>query len=50
MERQGIEWEQLGTHDEHLSVINYKKELRTQEVTALQEEISQKETELRDDC
>ena len=47
MERQGIEWEQLGTHDEHLSVINYKKELRTQEVSALQEKISQKETELR---
>jgi len=25
MERNGIEWEQLGTHDEHLSVMDYKK-------------------------
>ena len=26
MERHGITWEKLGTNDEHLSVLNYKKE------------------------
>ena len=40
MERHGIEWEQLGTHDEHLSVMNYKKEQRAQEVKALEKSIS----------
>ena len=40
MERHDIEWEQLGTHDEHLSVMNYKKEQRTQEVKALEKSIS----------
>jgi len=36
MERHDIEWEQLGTHDEHLSVINYKKEQRSKEVKAIE--------------
>lgn len=40
MERHGIEWEQLGTHDEHLSVMNYKKEQRAQEVKALEKSIA----------
>ena len=40
MERHDIEWEQLGTHDEHLSVMNYKKEERAKEVKALEESIS----------
>lgn len=40
MERHDIEWEQLGTHDEHLSVINYKKEQRAQEVKDLEKSIS----------
>ena len=35
MERHGIEWEQLGTHNEHLSVLDYKKQERTKEVKAL---------------
>ena len=46
MERHGIEWEQLGTHDEHLSVFNYKKEQRAKEVDALESEIKSKETNL----
>ncbi len=25
MERHGIEWEQKGTHEEHLSVLDFKK-------------------------
>lgn len=28
MERYGIEWEQKGTHDKHLSVLDYKKQER----------------------
>ena len=28
MERHGIEWEDKGTHDKHLSVLDYKKEQR----------------------
>lgn len=46
MERHDIEWEQLGTHDEHLSVMNYKKEQRAQEVAVLEEKISVREDEL----
>ena len=40
MERHDIQWEQLGTHDEHLSVVNYKKEQRLKEVNALEKSIS----------
>ncbi|WP_250227776.1 plasmid recombination protein [Anaeropeptidivorans aminofermentans] len=39
MERHGIEWEQLGTHDEHLSVMDYKKVQRSKEVASLEETI-----------
>ena len=46
MERHGIEWEKLGTTDEHLSVLNYKKEQRAKEVSALDKEINSKEAEL----
>jgi len=40
MERHDIEWEQLGTHDEHLSVMNYKKEQLVNDVKALEKSIS----------
>mgnify|MGYP002407390570 FL=1 len=40
MERHDIQWEQLGTHDEHLSVVNYKKEQRVKEVKALEKSIA----------
>jgi hypothetical protein len=46
MERYGIEWEQLGTHDTHLSVENFKKEQRTKEVAALDKQISDKQDEI----
>ena len=36
MERHGIEWEQKGTHEEHLSVLDFKKQERTKEVAALE--------------
>ncbi len=37
MERHGMEWEHLGTHEEHLSVLEYKKQERSKEVTELEE-------------
>jgi len=36
MERYDIEWEQLGTHDEHLSVLDYKKVQRSREVSVIE--------------
>ena len=47
MERNGIEWEQLGTHDEHLSVLDYKKVQRAKEVAVLDEKISEKKEEVQ---
>ena len=39
MARQDIEWEQKGTHEEHLSVLDYKKQERSKEVAALETQI-----------
>ena len=39
MARHNIEWEQKGTHEEHLSVLDYKKQERCKEVTALENQI-----------
>ena len=36
MERHGIEWEDKGTHDKHLSVLDYKKEQRAKEIAVLE--------------
>ena len=47
MERHGIEWELLGTHDEHLSVLDYKKVQRAKEVAVLDEKISEKKEDER---
>ena len=46
MDRHGIEWEQLGTKHEHLSVIDYKKEQRTKEVAKLDSQITEKYMEI----
>lgn len=35
----GIEWEQKGEHQEHLSVLEYKREQRTQELAELEQTI-----------
>lgn len=39
MERHEIEWEQKGTHEEHLDVYNFKKKERAKEVKELEEKI-----------
>ena len=37
-QQHGIEWEQKGTHEEHLDVYNFKKKERKKEVQALEQE------------
>ena len=39
MARHDIQWEQKGTHEEHLSVLDYKKQERSKEVAALETQI-----------
>ena len=46
MERHGIEWEDKGTHDKHLSVLDYKKQEREKEIAALDTTLSEKQDEL----
>ena len=45
MERYGIEWEHRGTHEKHLSVLDYKKQEREKEVVQLAEQIAEKKEE-----
>ena len=37
MRENEIEWDQKGTHEPHLSVLDYKKKVREQEVEELTE-------------
>ena len=48
MERYGIEWEQKGTHEKHLSVLDYKKREREKEIAALESELAEKRDELHE--
>lgn len=45
MERYGIEWKHKGTHEKHLSVLDYKKQERATELEQLGAEIEEKQTE-----
>lgn len=45
MERHGIEWEHKGTHEKHLSVLDYKKQERTAELEQLGAKIEEKQAE-----
>ena len=45
MERYGIEWEQKGTHEKHLPVLDYKKQQRAEEIERLESKITDKQTE-----
>ena len=47
MGRHGIEWEHKGTHEQHLSVMDFKKQEREKEVIALDEQIAAKKDEVR---
>ncbi len=48
MERYGIEWEQKGTHEQHLSVLDFKKQEREKELSALESELAEKRDELHE--
>ncbi len=37
----GIEWEKLGTHEQHLDVLEYKKKMRAREVAVLESKVSE---------
>ena len=47
MERHGIEWEQKGTHEKHLSVLDFEKKQRAGEIEQLNAEIESAKTDLR---
>lgn len=47
MERHGIAWEHKGTHEQHLDVLDYKKQEREKEVAAIEEQIATKKDEVR---
>lgn len=47
MERNNIEWEHKGTHNKHLSVLDYKKQEREKEVATLDEQIAEKIDEVK---
>ena len=47
MQQHGIEWEQKGTHEQHLSVLDFKKQERAKEVVGLDTEIEKKQMELK---
>ena len=47
MERHGIEWEHKGTHEKHLSVLDYKKQERQKELEVLEDKLTEKKDEFR---
>ncbi len=48
MGRYGVQWKQLGTHNKHLSVLDFEKQERQKEVVALEQTISGSKEELSD--
>ena len=47
MERHGIVWEHKGTHEKHLSVLDYKKQERQKEIEILDDKLVEKKDEFR---
>ena len=47
MEQHGIGWEHKGTHEKHLSVLDYKKQEREKEITVLDNKLAEKQDEFR---
>ena len=45
-ERYGVIWEQKGTHEEHLDVLNFKKKKRREEIAVLEDQIQDKQHEM----
>ena len=47
MERYGFEWEQKGTHEQHLSVLDFKKQERSKELAATEEKLTEAKADLQ---
>lgn len=47
MERYSVYWHDKGTHEKHLTVLDFKKKEREKEVRKLEEQINEKRVELR---
>ena len=47
MGRYGVEWERKGTHEKHLSVLDYKKQEREKELTELERKLSDRKDEFK---
>lgn len=47
MERHGVEWERKGTHEKHLSVLDYKKQKREKELTELEGKLAERKDEFK---
>lgn len=45
-ERYGVRWKQLGTHNKHLSVLDFEKQERAKEVAKLEKAVSSNKAEL----
>lgn len=45
MQRHGFEWEHKDTHEKHLSVLDYEKKVRSEEVAALEEKLAETKIE-----
>lgn len=45
MERHGVEWESKGTHEKHISVLDYKKQEREKELTELEKKLCDRKDE-----
>ncbi len=45
MERHGFEWEQKGTHEQHLSVLDYKKQERSKELAEIETKLTKSRAE-----
>lgn len=48
MQKYNIEWEQKGTHEKHLSVLDYKKQERQKEVDELTQTVNSIESKIED--
>ena len=47
MKHYGLEWEHKGTHEEHLSIIEFKKKEHIEELEAVTSELTDKKADLR---
>ena len=47
MERHGVEWERKGTHEKHLSGLDYKKQEREKELTELEGKLAERKDEFK---